>query len=179
MLRVGQHDGPAHIALGKCGTDICLVIRHFQLLHQISLDQLVLNVAQLQHHAAGIDGGKELVRVLCEKQDHHILRRLLDGLQKGVLSLYRHKIRLRDDIHLVGSLVRLHRNRLIHLFPDIVHAYAPRLLVGHPDDVRMVPALSLNAGMTFPAGLRPLLLTQERLREKRRQKLLPRASFPI
>lgn len=42
----------SNIALCKCSTHVCLVIRNLKLLHQIPFHKLILNVTELQHNAS-------------------------------------------------------------------------------------------------------------------------------
>ena len=179
MFGLCQHDCFAHIALCKCCTDISLVIRYFQLLHQVFADQLIADIAQLQHDTSGSDGRKKLLCILSQKKNHRILRWLFQCLQQCILRLRRHQICLRHNINLIWSLIRLDLNIVIQLCTNVIHTDRIRLLMLHPDYIRMIATICLFAGMTLVTRRTSLFLTKQRLCKKRCQHLLTRTTFSV
>ena len=132
------------------------------LLHQIGPDDLVLHRAQLQGHAPGQNRRQKRVRIGRQQHDDAVGRRLLDGLQEGVLGLYGHLFGLVHDVNLIRTAVGLNLDIAAELAADVLHADAGGLLMGHRDDIRLIAAHSLLAGMAFPAGLSSCLLYTSR-----------------
>ena len=79
ILGSSQFYGFSDISLGKGHSDICLVIRHFHMLHQISATLLIRYRLHVQHHTPGKDRRQERRRIGRQKKDHCISRRLLYG----------------------------------------------------------------------------------------------------
>ena len=151
ILRIREHDRLSHIPLRKGNAHIGFVVRDLQVLHKVLLHKLILDIPQLHHHAPGPDRRQERIRILRKEHDHRILRRFLDRLKERVLGLYAHKIRVRDDIDLILTAVRADHDIVIYLHTDIVHADRIGLLVGNPDNIRLVAAESLSARLALPA----------------------------
>ena len=84
-----------------------------------------------------------------------------------------------NDIHLIRPLVRLYHNGIIDLFSDIIHTDRVGLLMRHPDNIRVIAALCLTAGMTGVARIRPSLFTQQRCRKQIRQQLLAGSALSV
>lgn len=105
--------------------------------------------------------GQEDILIRCQKQDHRIGGWLLNGLQQRILCLDRHFLCFIHNIDLVIAAVGPYHNSIIDLLPDIIHANAGRLLMGHMDQVRMVPRQHLPAGMTLHTGICGALLTKK------------------
>ena len=165
-------DGLAQIPAGKGGVNLRLGQFHAHPAHQIVLNLPVLQRLQLQLHAAGQDRGQKRLRVGGEKQDHRVGGLLLDGLKQSVLGLHGHLLRLVHNVDLVGAAVGLHLNGIVDLPPHIVHADAGRFLMGHVDQVRMVPGHHLLAGVALAARVRLPLLAEQGQGECVRQGLL-------
>ena len=60
------------------------------------------------------------------------------------------------------SVSYTHLDGIVDLFPYIVHADAPRLAVGHIDEIRVVSPKDLFAGMAYHTRLIASFFTKER-----------------
>ena len=74
------------------------------------------------------------------------------------MRLLVHLLSLVHDVDLVGTGIGLNADIVVDLPADIVHGDGGRLLMGEVDDIGLVPAYGLTAGVADAAGLCALLL---------------------
>ena len=181
MIGIGQHDRTSHISLRKCHAHICFIIRNLHLFHQIFFDQLIFDISQLQHYTSGTNRGKKNLRILCQKQDHRISRRLLDRLQQRILRLYTHHICIWYNIDLIFAAVWLDHNIIVDLLSDVINTDRIWFFVCHPDNIRLIIRCCLFAGLALSACVSVFIpvLTLQAHSEQICQKSFSGTFFPI
>ena len=177
---VGQKiDGPAQIAHGKGHADIHLLLRHIVMGGEVLPDLAVRPGLDGHLDRPGKDRGEQRPRVRYQKQDGDILRRLLQGLQQGVLGLHRQLFRFIHDIQLPFSLIGPDADGVDELAADLLHADAVGFFMGHIDHIRMISGKHLFAGGAFHArlALLPPALTEKHQGKSPRKGLFPHSLF--
>ena len=118
------------------------------MLHEIFLHKTIIHHFQIQTHTPGTDRRKKTVDITCQQYDHRIFRWLLDSFQNGILCLYCHHLRIRNNVDLIRTAVRLDIHIMDNLFTHLINTDAARLLMSHCDDIRMILADHLLTGIT-------------------------------
>ena len=148
------------------------------MLHQIFLHKTVIHHLQIQTHTSGTDRRKKTVDIACQQHDHRIFRRFLDSFQNGILRLHCHHLRIRNDINLIRTAVRLDIHITHNLVTHLVNADASRLLMSYCNDIRMILADHLLTGITSHTRFRLSRFALQRCRKSPRTKLLAGSRFP-
>ena len=172
MIRIGHLLGLADIPLRKRGLYLCLIVRNVHPVHQVVLHQTVPHRLQAEDHTSGSDRRQQCVRIVCQKHDDRIGRRLFYRLQKSVLSLERQLVGIIYNIDLVRAFIRLDTYVVNQLIPDLVDSNRIRLLMGDVYDIGMVLIQSFLTGCTFHARLDSVFLALQRHSKQRSQQLL-------
>ena len=117
--------------------------------HQVFLNKAVINHLQIQTHTSGLDRRQKCIHIAGQQHDHCIFRWFFYCFEKSILCLYRHHLRIRNNVNLVRTAVWLNRNIVNHLFPDLINRDCTRFLMIDHNDVRMILAQCLLTGVTF------------------------------
>ena len=73
--------------------------------HKIFLNQIVIYYLEIQSDTTGLDRWKKCICIAGQQHDDCIFRRLLNCLEKSILCLYCHHLRIRNNIDLVRTAV--------------------------------------------------------------------------